>query len=316
MAVVIAIFLWCSGLFVLALLALGALYYLAPGVVLRAATATARRSAGLRLREVSVDGHRIPYLEGGRGEPLLLLHGFGANKDHWTMIAPRLTRDFRVIVPDLPGFGDSTRDWNARYGVDEQVARIAAFAAALGLDSFHLGGNSMGGYLATLFAARHPQAVKSLWLLAPAGASTAAPSETQMLIEQGDNPLLITGSEAFDRLSELCFCVVPYMPAQFKRPLIERALRDHAFNNKIFTELFSAPVWLDTGLGTLENHTLLVWGDTDRILHPSGLEVLKPLFRHGEFVMMPRMGHVPMIERPAETAADFLQFQHRAQSPS
>jgi pimeloyl-ACP methyl ester carboxylesterase len=297
---------------IVALLLSGLLsYYLAPGLLFGLATALGRRSAGLRLAHTQVDGHRIAYLHGGQGEPLLLLHGFGANKDHWALVARLLTPHFRVIAPDLPGFGDSSRLASARYGVEEQLARIAAFVAALGLDSFHLGGNSMGGYLATLYALRHPRQVKSLWLLAPAGVLSAEQSEMLRLLEAGDNPLVATDMAAFDRLASLCFCKQPYLPAQFKKPLLARAIAEAAFNTKIFGEMFSAPLALEECVAALEPRTLVVWGDDDRVLHPSALEILRPLLGNAEFILMRDMGHVPMIERPAETALDFLRFHGR-----
>ena len=294
-----------------ALLTLTLLYYAAPGLLFRWATAFGRRSAGLKLAQVEVDGHRIAYLHGGQGEVLMLLHGFGANKDHWTLVARLLTPHFRVIVPDLPGFGDSSRRDAASYGVDEQLARIVAFADALGLAAFHLGGNSMGGYLASLIAVRHPERVKSLWLLAPAGVLSAEQSEMLALLETGDNPLVATDMVAFDRLAALCFCKQPYMPAQFKRPLLARAVADAPFNSKIFGEMFSEPLALETSLAGLAVRTLVVWGDDDRILHPSALAILRPLLADAEFILMRHMGHVPMIERPAETAMDFLRFHGR-----
>ena len=101
---------WLGGFLIASALGAIALYFLFPGVALRFAMGLARRIGRLHLREVEVDGHRLPYLEGGQGEPLLLLHGFGGNKDHWTMIAPHLTPHFHVYAPDLPGFGDATRD--------------------------------------------------------------------------------------------------------------------------------------------------------------------------------------------------------------
>ena len=287
------------------------LYYAAPGLLFRCATAFGRRSAGLKLAQVEVDGHRIAYLHGGQGEALVLLHGFGANKDHWTLVARLLTPHFRLIVPDLPGFGDSSRHHAARYGVDEQLARIAAFADTLGLAAFHLGGNSMGGYLASLFAVRHPERVKSLWLLAPAGVLSAEQSAMLALLETGDNPLVATDMVAFDRLAALCFCKQPYMPAQFKRPLLARAVAEAPFNSKIFGEMFSEPLALETSLAGLAMRTLVVWGDEDRILHPSALAILRPLLADAEFILMRHMGHVPMIERPAETAMDFLRFHGR-----
>ena len=300
-------------LVVIALAAAGiAIYYFAPGVALAAMTRLGRRTSGLALRQIEIDGHRMPYLIGGSGEPLILLHGFGANKDHWTMIARFLTPHFRVIVPDLPGFGDASRRLEAVYGVEQQLARIGAFVAALGIDHCHLGGNSMGAYLAALFAARQPQRVRSLWLLAPAGVVSAAPSATMDLLAAGDNPLVVTDAAGFERLTRLCFTVVPYMPAQFKRPLLARALADAPFNAKIFGEMFSPLVELESEVRDLATPTLLVWGDDDQILHPSGLAILRPLLRQVECRLMQRMGHAPMLERPAETAADFLRFHRRA----
>ncbi len=296
---------------VVLLLTLVVLYYLAPGLLFRLVTALGRRAAGLKLAATQVDGHHVAYLHGGKGEPLLLLHGFGANKDHWPMVARLLTAHFRVIAPDLPGFGDSSRLAQANYGVEQQLARITAFAQAIGLDSFHLGGNSMGGYLATLYALQHPQQVKSLWLLAPAGVLSAEPSEMLRMLESGDNPLVATDMASFDRLAQLCFCKQPYLPARFKQPLLAQSIAEAPFNTKIFGEMFNEPVALEERVGDLKTRTLVVWGDDDRVLHPSALNILRPLLGNAEFILMREMGHVPMIERPAETALDFLRFHGR-----
>lgn len=299
-------FLILLGLLVVGLLAL---YHLAPGIPYLWLIALARRTAGLRLHQVRVDGHDVPYLEGGHGEPLLLLHGFGADKDNWTMVARYLRRHCRVIAPDLPGFGDASRLEQASYGLDVQLERIAAFADALGLESFHLGGNSMGGYLAAMFAKRHPERVRSLWLLAPAGAMGAEPSETLTLLEAGENPLIPRDMAAFDKLAALCFETAPAMPAQFKRPLLARFQRNAAFNEKIFAELFTEPVALEGCIDGLATRTLLVWGDNDRVLHPSGAGILAELLNDVSTVIMPRMGHIPMVERPRDSASDYLRFR-------
>lgn len=305
-------FAWISGTFGALVILLVAVYFLFPGPVFDAAVAMARRSAGLVLKEVTIDGHRVPYLEGGEGEPLLLVHGFGANKDHWTSVARFLTRDFRVIALDVPGFGDSSRVSEASYGLDKQIERLLDFAAKLKLDHFHLGGNSMGGYLAAVLAARYPSKVNSLWLLAPAGVMSANRSELQTLIEEGVNPLLIEDEKAFDRLSDMVFTVKPRMPAQFKRPMLKRAMAEANFNAKIFEEMFSSAVSLEEELVGLDTESLVVWGDGDRVLDPSGLDVLCDLIPQAKCHMMPKMGHVPMLERAADTAKDFLSFRGKA----
>ena len=170
----------------------------------------------------------------------------------------------------------------------------------------------MGGYLAAVLAARYSLKVSSLWLLAPAGVMSANPSELQTLIEEGVNPLLIEDEKAFDRLTDMVFTVKPSMPAQFKRPMLKRAMVEAGFNAKIFEEMFSEAVSLEDELVGLDTESLVVWGDSDRVLDPSGLGVLCDLMSNAECHMMLNTGHVPMIERSAETAKDFLSFHGRA----
>jgi pimeloyl-ACP methyl ester carboxylesterase len=288
-----------------------AAYRFAPEPMFNFAIKAGRRAAGLSLKEVTVDGHRIPYLEGGQGETLLLLHGFAADKDNWTPIARFLTPHFRVIVPDIAGFGDSSRRDDANYALDPQLDRLVEFARATGITRCHVGGNSMGGYFATMLAARSPELVQSLWLLAPAGVAGAEPSELFELIAQNDNLLLVDSDTKGKRLMNLIFTKAPFVPAEFQKLWRQRALKYCGFNTKIFQELFASPINLDDRVNGLATPTFIVWGDDDRILHVSGAHLLKKLIPAARLRVMPAMGHCPMLERPREVAADFLSFHRR-----
>jgi pimeloyl-ACP methyl ester carboxylesterase len=104
-----------------------------------------RWRSGLTRKEIEIPGGlRYVYLEGGRGEPLLLLHGFGANKDNFTPIARYLTPHFRVIAPDHIGFGESSHPQDAEYAAPAQAERLRLFMQALGIPRFHLGGSQWG----------------------------------------------------------------------------------------------------------------------------------------------------------------------------
>jgi triacylglycerol lipase len=254
----------------------------------------------------------VVYLDGGAGEPLVLLHGFGASRDNWIPVAKELARRFRIVAPDLPGYGDSSRRPDAGYSLDDQLARIEAFVRKLGLARFHLGGNSMGGYLAAHYAARHPAEVKSLWLLAPAGVVSATPSEVMNALAQGANPLLVRSEEDFERVVDLCFVRAPWMPAAFRRVLARRAIADAAFHARLFGELFSAPLAFEEALPGLATPTLITWGEHDRILDVSGARILHALLPVSRLALMPDTGHVPMMEKPREAAARFLEFQRGA----
>ena len=149
------------------LLVLGVMIF-APATATRFAVQVERLMAGLEQDSVEVDGFEMPYLAGGEGPTLLLLHGFTADKDNFSRVAKHLTRDFRVVIPDLPGFGEASAPEDADYGLDAQVARVAGFMEAVGIEgAAHVGGSSMGGYIAASLALVHPDTVSYTHLTLP-----------------------------------------------------------------------------------------------------------------------------------------------------
>jgi pimeloyl-ACP methyl ester carboxylesterase len=295
-------------------LVLAGIYLFVPQIPLALALKAQQRAAGVEEKEIQVKGHPVPYLTGGTGEPLVLLHGFGGDKNHWVRIAKYLTPHFTVIAPDLPGFGETDRDISLRYGISDQVERVHDFAEALHLKSFHLGGNSMGGQIGGAFAARYPQDVKSLWLLAPGGVLSAKTSELGQLVKKGENPLLIDNTEGYDRLLNFVFVERPAIPGSIKRYLTRHGIRHRAFNEKVFKEILQDRIPLETVLKGLPVPTLIVWGDHDRLLDVSGAEIIKSAIPDAEVMVMKNTGHAPMIEKPQETATAFLRFQDKVSS--
>ena len=142
---------------------------MSPARTVALAAKVERARASLAAKSLRIAGSEVAYLEGGAGEVLLLLHGSSGEKDNWNRVARHLTPHLRVIALDLPGFGGSHRPAKTAYGLWDQIAHIRAFAAALGLQRFHLGGHSFGGRLAAMYAARFPGQVRSLWVVAPGG---------------------------------------------------------------------------------------------------------------------------------------------------
>jgi pimeloyl-ACP methyl ester carboxylesterase len=286
-----------------------ALDYLAPQWMARRWLALERARAGLRARRADVAGFSIPYLEGGQGEPLVLLHGFGGDKDNFTRIARFLTRRFRVLAPDLPGFGETSRDPAARYHIDAQVERLHAFIAQLGLGAVHLGGNSMGGFIAAQYAATYPEAVRSLWLLDAAGATLAR--ETEIIgryIETGEMPLLVRTEGEYGALLRAVAHRMPVLPHSLRRALARRAAADYGLHGRILREFGIESPTLDERYSAIRAPTLIVWGREDRILNPAAGEAMRGWIPRSRLVLMDATGHLPMIERPRATAAAFLDF--------
>ena len=273
-----------------------------------------RSAAGLKERSTSIPGFEIRYLEGGVGEPLLLLHGFGANKDTWTRVARRLTPYFRVIAPDLPGFGDSSKPSGAGYRYADQLPRLKAFMDTLGVEHFHVGGSSMGGYFAAGLAVHYPEAVRSAWLLAPGGVHSAQPSEMMQRIANGEPvPLLARTVEDFDRILGFVMSDPPWIPGFYRTVLAERAVAAYPLNARIFEQIrFQSPALEDEVAG-LDTPVLIHWGEQDRVLHVSGAAVLEGVLPNARVIRLPGIGHLPMLEAEARVARDYIEFRDRLQ---
>jgi pimeloyl-ACP methyl ester carboxylesterase len=295
----------------LALIAAGVslYYYLSPERLVRRALDYERGLAGLARKETELpDGLRYVYLEGGRGEPLLLLHGFGANKDNFVRVAKYLTPRYRVIIPDQAGFGESSKPAKADYSPRAQAERLRTLARALGVSKLHLGGNSMGGHIALTYAALYPKEVASLWLLAPAGVWSAPPSEIRRRIEAtGQNPMIVKNEEEFARLVAGVTAVPLPIPRRFLDVLAQERIRNHDLEERIFKQLAEDSV--EPRVRGLATPALVVWGAQDRVLHPASAGILQMLLTRSEVVLMPGVGHLPMLEQPESSAQDYLRFR-------
>lgn len=270
-----------------------------------------RFRSGLDHKTVAVGGETWHFLEGGLSDApvVLLLHGFGGDKDHWTRFSNTLTDGYRVIAPDLPGFGQSARHTDWDYSLAAQRDRLGSFVAALTLDRFHIGGNSMGGHLAALYAYQHPAQTISLALFDNGGIEAPNPSEMYSAVERGENPLILSAPEDFDRLIAFASYKKPFIPWPAKGVLAQQSFDNSTFNRRIFESLISdRSSGLEPILTEIEMPVLIVWGEYDRVLDVSSVDVMKPLLPQAEVVIMKDTGHIPMLERPAETAEHFLAF--------
>lgn len=294
------------------LIQLAVLDRLAPFHVAPLVVAAERWRAGLRPERVQVGDFEVAYNVGGEGEPLILLHGFGANRENFTRVAGQLTRSHRVLVPDLPGFGESSRRADARYAIDDQVERLRAFVRAVGYERVHLGGSSMGGFIATRWAALHPTEVASLWLLAPSGTRVAYErSEMRRSIEErGINPLLSKRPDEYARTLEYVMHDPPFVPSSILRMLAEEAAANHAGNERIFAQTHGpdSPA-VDDQLAGIAIPALVVWGREDRTLSAEAAEVYAERMPEARVIVLEEIGHLPMLEAPARVAEDWLAFR-------
>lgn len=289
--------------------AVPAFIHLAPERALHIALAAERSRSRLERKQIDLaDGQHWVYLEGGRGEPLLLLHGFGADKDNFTRVARFLTPHYRVIVPDLIGFGESAHPANADYTPSAQAERVRALVQALGIATVHIGGSSMGGQIAMTYAAFHPTEVKSLWLLDPAGVWSAPPSELQRVMrETGRNPLMARSEDEFAAVVSFVMTDPPFMPRPMLNVLARERIRNFDLETRIFNQVRSDSI--ETRIAGLTTRTLIVWGEKDRAINVAAATILHKLLPNSQVITLPGIGHLPMLEQPRKSAGDYLAFR-------
>jgi abhydrolase domain-containing protein 6 len=299
-----------------ALLLLAVLAYLAvrffPDQLARLALSAGRRSARLQPRTVVIDGETWHFLEGGPagGETVLLVHGFGSDKDSWVLYARELTRKYRVIAPDLPGFGDSTRRPEQDYTVRPQARRLHDFVSELGLERFHLGGISMGGHISGLYALSYPERLSTLTLIDNAGVDVPFKSEIVREVEEGRNPLTFNTMEEFDRMLELVSYRPIRIPGFIKQYALKQAQQNSAFFDRVFWSIVedSPASFINDRLGSLEIPTLIIWGRHDRLIDVSCTEVMAAAIPDNTVVVLEECGHAPILELPRVAAGHHCEF--------
>lgn len=289
------------------------LYVLAPRVLFTAARNLLRSKGGLAQKSVRVGDMDWPYLEGGNpaGKPLVLIHGFGGDKDNWSFYAPYLKdRGYRLVFPDLPGFGENDRSLAPDHSIGAQAARLRDFLTAVGIDKCHLGGNSMGGAIALRFALDFPERLLSLTLFNNAGVIGTEASELQHLVEQGESPLVPRTMADIDRLLAFVAYKPRWVPMQFKRVMLAEMKPHEALLDKIFHQIAEDALHrpLNDRLDEIKVPTQIIWGRHDRLLDVTCAVVQHQGIPHSELVIFEDVGHVPMIEKPAETARHHLAF--------
>jgi pimeloyl-ACP methyl ester carboxylesterase len=271
--------------------------YAFPSTLLATAQYVESARARLSTNSLQVDNLDITYYEGGpeKAQTILLIHGFGADKSNWPRFARFLTKDYHVIAVDLPGFGDSSKPQNISYDVGTQAERLADFMRELGIGRFHVVGNSMGGH--------------------NAGVTAPHPSELFERLKAGENPLVLRSVDDFPALLDFVFVQKPPLPSRLRDYLAERSLERSAFNGMVFQQLRERYIPLEPELPKITAPTLLLWGDRDRVLDVSSIDVMKPLLKKPSVAILRDCGHVPMIERPEETARLYLDFLQRNHTP-
>lgn len=269
-----------------------------------------RRVSGVRLHPLRAGRFELPALVGGPaddGVPVVLLHGFSDTKDSFVDVARALTRERRVILPDLPGFSDASQHVDHRYTVPSIAALLVEALGELAPAGAHLVGNSLGGAVAAYIGLEHPGWVRSLTLIGAAGVRMPVASALQRHIEAGHNPFVVRSEEEYPAFLRFVLERVPPLPGPVARRMARDFVARRPMNEKILAELLEDELDLTERLAEIEVPTMLLWGDRDRLIDLSAGKVFHRRIPQARLVVMHGIGHCPQVEAPGATARRILE---------
>jgi len=266
-------------------------------------------------------GHRDIFVtEAGAGDPVVLLHGGGAGAtgaSNYSRNIDALAEHFRVIVPDMPGYGQSTKQLDFSDPFGDLAFAMRGMLDELGIDKAHFIGNSYGGAAALRLAMDRPDKVDRLILMGPGGVGT-----TRGLPTKGLNSLLgYYGGDGptKEKLETFIREYLVYDGASVPADLIELRYQASIQPEVVANPPLRRPTSLGTALkmdftrdrrlAKVQAPTLVVWGRDDKVNRPSGGPVLAQAMPNCDLYVVARTGHWVQWERAElfnSLAIDFL----------
>ena len=252
---------------------------------------------------------RLASSSTGTGDPVLLIHGFGASSYSWRHIVAPLAEKYRVITIDLKGFGDSPKPQDDHYSVYEQARLVRNFIVENDLKNLHIVGHSYGGGVALAvsiyLAASHPDVQKSLVLMDNIAYPQELPGFVKVLATPILGPLLIHTLPNSFQVKDLLKKVY------FNDDLIPQSAIDHyaanlAKPNAKYATLATARQILPPDLQEFSNNyanltipTLIIWSQEDEIVPLAVGQRLHEHLPNSRFVVLSDVGHAVQEEKPA-----------------
>src|SRR5215469_9384560 len=254
-----------------------------------------------------------PASPDGVSEQGVFVHGLGGSATNWTDLMGLLSHGEHGAPPlasaaiDLPGFGFSPPPADAGYSLAARAAAVISLIEKLGTWPVHLVGNSLGGAISTRIAARRPDLVRTLTLISPALPDLRPrllPIPPERRTEMTINDLFADPSLMHrDRRAEAVAEVIRRDGLDYAGDALLRSGRALVTE---YTRSGPGSLWRDAARVTAP--TLIIHGSHDRLVNPTTAARAARSFRYGRAVVLPRIGHVAMMERPDLVAAEMQEF--------
>jgi pimeloyl-ACP methyl ester carboxylesterase len=285
-----------------------------PLALIHAEFARQRWAAGLSLQQAQVAGHRWVYAmreaDRANAPTVVMIHGFTGSKENWYPLAQRLRGRYRLVIPDLPGWGDSERIKGQDYGFVAQSERLAAFIDGIAKrqgSEVVLLGHSMGGGIVALTAADHPQSVARVGLFDAAGVRF---KDNRFGIEvlAGKNPFGVEDEASLKRYLDTVFyldAAKPPIPWPASRAVIDWRKQQAQFEQSVLDRIGRSDERFLPGQAAarIRQPALLLWCRQDAVIDFSAMDLYAAQMPQAGKVLLDGCGHMSIVEKPDEVAA-------------
>lgn len=284
---------------VIALITYSLIFFLRPVAMTAWLRRIALRRAGLRKTKLTTTvGEQIAW-QGGAGPLLVLLHGAGDQAGTWHALAPELKRHFQLLLPDLSGHGESA----PRQGALSLGTLLSALEQVLDANPWRdapmvIAGNSLGAWMAMLYAQKHPDRVTRVILID--GGPIRSASETDIMPKNREEARR-TLDRVFDPSS-------PRAPNFVLDDLVRVSNSGPISRLMAAGEEDMSKYLLEDKLATFQTPVELIWGASDRLVPLDYAKKLQSLLPHCTLTVIERCGHAPQRERPRELTRLLLQI--------
>lgn len=284
-----------------------------PMAPLRAAMALQGWWIGLSEARVRVGDHRWAYDTREAAEPgaptVVLVHGFTGSKENWYPLAERLGGHYRLVIPDLPGWGESQRIAGADYGFLAQADRLAQFLEGIRRDGspIVLVGHSMGGGIVALVAADHPDLVARVALIDAAGVRFRDNRFGEEVLA-GGNPFAVSDEASLQRYLDTVFndrAAQPPLPWPVSRAVIDWRIAQAPFEQQVLDRIGRSSERFLPGeaAAAIRQPALLLWCRQDKVIDISAMALYAAQMPQAMQVSLNGCGHMSIMERPDDVAA-------------
>lgn len=258
-----------------------------------------------------VNGMDVHYRINGQGQPLVLIHGTGASLHTWERWTEILEKDFQVISLDMPAFGLTGPSPQRDYSLDNYAKFLDAFLTKIGVDTFHLAGNSLGGAISWKYASLFPEKVKKMILIDASG--YPFDKDLPLAFKMAKNPIL---GKVLLKITPKALFWKSIREVYYNDDLVTQELIDRYYdlylregNRQAFVDRVRNIEYNDASpIKTIETPTLIMWGANDEWIPVRLAGNFKRDLINSESIIYSKAGHVPMEEIPAITAKDARDF--------